>query len=237
MAKDLEPSEIPEMSKKIVTFEDSFQISDLIKGSASHSEEGQLRYIITGGPGAGKTSIISSLKMRGYLVAPEAATEIIEQGLKNLIEKPWLADDYHIRMYELILKRQIEVQNSSKPIAFFDRGHLDGISYILLQKRTLYQYIVDCVQASIDTQYFNKKVFFIDSLGFVIPGPARDEDLEESLQKAHCLEQNYLEMGYEIIHIHPGSVEERTQLIIDYITKWGDERQQKLPAHFYSASN
>lgn len=44
-------------------------------------------------------------------------------------------------------------------------------------------------------------------------------------------------MGYEIIHIPPGPVEERTQLIIDYITKWGDERQQKLPAHFYSASN
>ena len=177
MAKDLEPSVIPEMSKKIVTFEDSFKISDLIKGSALPSDEGQLRYIITGGPGAGKTSIINSLKMHGYLVAPEAATEIIEEALKNHIEKPWQAYDYHIRMYELILKRQIEVQNSSKPIAFFDRGHLDGISYILLQKRTLYQYIVDCVQASIDTQYFNKKVFFIDSLGFVIPGPARDEDL------------------------------------------------------------
>ena len=207
------------MSKNIVPFDDKCKISDLIKGSASFTAEGQLRYIITGGPGAGKTSIINSLKMLGYLVVPEAATEIIEEGLKNNIEYPWRADDYHIRMYELISKRQKEVQNSSKSIAFFDRGHLDGISYILLQKRTLYQYVVDCVQASINTQYFNKMVFFIDSLGFVIPGPARTEDLKESLQKAHCLEQNYRAMGYEIIHITPGPVEERTQLIIDYITK------------------
>lgn len=124
----------------------------------------------------------------------------------------------------LISKRQIEAQNSSEPIIFFDRGHLDGISYILLQKRKLYQCVVNCVQASIDAQYFNKKVFFIDSLGFVVPGPARDEDLEESLQKAQCLEKNYLEMGYEIIHIPPGTINERTQLIIDYVTKWNTEK-------------
>lgn len=97
-------------------------------------------------------------------------------------------------------------REASKPLAFFDRGHLDGISYILLQNHTLYQYVVDCVQAVIDTQY----------------GPARTESLEESLQKARCLEQNYRAMGYEIIHIPAGPVEERTLLIIDYIRQCDD---------------
>lgn len=216
--------EVSEMSEKNVSVRESCKISDLIQGCTVGLQEGQQRYILTGGPGAGKTSIINYLSKCGYLVAPEAATEIIEEGLKKGIERPWRADDYHIRMYELISKRQIEVQNSSAPIAFFDRGHLDGISYILLQNRTLFQYVVDRVQSSIDSQYFNNRVFFIDTLGFVMPGPARDEDLQESLQKAQCLEQNYRAMGYEIIHIPPGSVEERAQIIIDYVTKWNEEK-------------
>lgn len=226
VAQNPNTAEILEMTKKNVTVSESCKISDLIQGGATSPQEGQQRYIITGGPGAGKTSIINYLAKSGYLVAPEAATEIIEEELKKNIESPWRADDYHIRMYELISKRQLEVQNSPASIAFFDRGHLDGISYILLQKRTLYQYVVDRVQSSIDTQYFNNRVFFIDSLGFVVPGPARNEDLQESLQKAQCLEQNYRTMGYEIVHIPPGPVEERAQIIIAYVTKWNDEKQK-----------
>lgn len=198
------------------------EISDLIKPATSDVqciERNQQRYILTGGPGAGKTSIIKFLAEQGYYIVPEAATEIIEEALKKGIEKPWKSDDYHIKMYQLISKRQAEVQKSTAPLVFFDRGHLDGLSYILLQKRTLYQCILDHIQTSIEAHYFNKKVFFIDSLGFVIHGPARTEDLQESLLKADCLERNYKVMGYEIIHIPPGTVEERAQLILDHIVK------------------
>lgn len=205
-----------------VTVEKYSELSDLIKKSTvdvQYPYQSQQRYILTGGPGAGKTSIINFLAEKGYSTVPEAATEIIEQDIKKGIENPWMAADYHIRMYQLISKRQDEVQNSMAPVVFFDRGHLDGLSYILLQKRTLYQCIIDHVQTSIDTQYFNKIVFFIDSLGFVVPGPARTEDLQESLLKANCLEKNYRAMGYEIIHIPPGPVEARAQMIINHISK------------------
>ena len=199
-------------------------ISELIRKSSVNVQLGQQRYILTGGPGAGKTSIINFLAQKGYLIVPEAATQIIEEDLNKAIEKPWRAEDYHLRIYGLILRRQIEVQQSAAPIAFFDRGHLDSLSYILLQRRTVYQGILDCIQSTIDSQYFNNKVFFIDSLGFVVPGPARKEDLQEALQKADCLEKNYKSMGYEIIHIRPGPVEERAQMIIDYITEWSRNR-------------
>jgi predicted ATPase len=207
---------------RVTEIHNSIEISDLIKPASSDIQQvdrKQQRYILTGGPGAGKTSIINFLAKKGYSIVPEAATEIIEQDLRKGVEKPWLADDYHIRMYQLISKRQVEIENSMASVVFFDRGHLDGLSYILLQKCTLYQCILDHVQTSIDTQYFNKKVFFIDSLGFVVPGPARNEDLQESLLKASCLKRNYEAMGYEVIHIPPGSIEERAQLIIDHIAK------------------
>lgn len=194
-------------------------IADIIKGSAIHLKSGQRRYIITGGPGTGKTSIINCLATLGYVVMPEAATDIIEEGLRQNIEKPWRADDYHIKVYALIEKRKQEAQNSNAPVIFFDRGHLDGISYILLQKRKLHQQVIDCVQTTMDTHFFAKKVFLIESLGFVQPGPARTETLEESLEKAHHLEMNYSALGYEIVSIPTGSVSERAKWIIDHIAK------------------
>ena len=217
-------------TKKFIAVEEYNEISDLVKQAASAipTQRNQQRYILTGGPGAGKTSIINFLAKQGYYVVPEAATEIIEKDLKKGVEVPWKADDYHIKMYQLISKRQTEVQNSIAPIVFFDRGHLDGLSYILLQKRTVYQCILDCIQFTIDTHYFNEKIFFINNLDFVIPAAARDEDLQESLLKASYLEKNYKILGYEIIHIFPGSIEERAQMIIDHIAK---ENKEKISSH------
>ena len=39
-------------------------------------------YIITGGPGSGKTSIIEALKNRGFLCVDEVARQIIQEKTK-----------------------------------------------------------------------------------------------------------------------------------------------------------
>lgn len=208
-----------------INLEDDCSIERIIKKPKFFDPvKGQKRYIITGGPKAGKTSIIKELVQLSYACMPEAATDIIEAGIKSGMQKPWEADDYHIKMYQLIMAKQLEAQNSSAPVVLFDRGHLDGISYILLQKRKLYKYIVDCVQAMMDADFFEKKIFFIESLGFVVPGPARNESLEESLIKAECLERSYSVLGYEIIRIFPDKVEQRAHKIIDYIKQWDNNK-------------
>jgi predicted ATPase len=209
---------ITEKSKEVIDVSDEVTIEKIVKKVQPFNHmDGQKRYILTGGPGAGKTSIINVLAKSGYLCMPEAATDVINHGIEIGIHHPWKNEDYHINMYQLIIKRQFEAQSSSDPVVFFDRGHLDGISYILLQKRKLFKYIVDCVQASLDCHFFQKSVFFIESLGFVVPGPARTESIQESLQKAECLEHNYRSLGYEIIRIPPASIEKRAQMIIDHI--------------------
>ncbi len=52
-----------------------------------------------------------------------------------------------------------------------------------------------------------------------MPGPARDESLEEALQKANCLKNNYLTLGYEIIHIPSGEIQDRVNLIEKHLTE------------------
>lgn len=174
----------------------------------------QHRYIITGGPGAGKTSIINYLAKQGYMTMPEAATEIIEYDIKQGIEKPWRFNNYHSRVAHLNKQRQTQALKSEAPVIFFDRGHLDGITYILLQKRELCQDVIDFVKSSMG--FFDATIFFIESLGFCQQGFARNETLEEALEKSYHLEHNYLKLGYTIIKIPIGSVEERAEKIINF---------------------
>ncbi len=52
------------------------------------------RYILTGMPGCGKTSIIQTLEALGHTVIQEAATDVIatEQALGNL--EPWISPKF-----------------------------------------------------------------------------------------------------------------------------------------------
>ena len=208
-------------------------IANIIKGSARQSEIKQRRYIITGGPGSGKTSIIKELAKKGYLIVPEAATDVIEEGLQQNIQAPWMADDYHIKVSSLMAKRQVEVRDSKETIAFFDRGHLDGITYILLQRRKLPQEVVDYVQASIEESFFDKTVFFIENLEFCEQAPHRDEDLEEALEKSRQIKQNYQALGYDVVNIPPGTIEQRSKWIIDQIQLSEKESSEKMFAVIY----
>lgn len=193
------------------------RITDIIIGFARQSKEEQRRYIITGGPGSGKTSIINELAKRGYLIAPEAATDIIEERLQQNIQAPWMADDYHIKVSTLMAKRQEKVRNSKETVVFFDRGHLDGITYILLQRRKLPQEVVSYVQATINESFFDKKVFFIENLEFCEQAPHRDENLEEALEKSRQIKRNYQALGYEVINIPPGTIEQRSEWILNQV--------------------
>lgn len=195
----------------------SLKITDYIQSKAVQGLSSQRRFIVTGGPGAGKTSIINHLADRGYLTIPEAASDVIAEGLLQSIHDPWMADDYHIKICSHMRARQQMVKNSSEKIIFFDRGHLDGLTYILLQRRNLPQEVLDYVQATMTECFYEKTVFFVESLNFCSQAPNRTETLNEALMKSHHLKQNYLALGYDVISIPPGTVAKRAELILEHM--------------------
>ena len=70
---------------------------------------------------------------------------------------------------------------------------------------------------------YEKRVFFIRSLGFVDPTAARRISHEDALRFEQIHEQTYLEFGFEIVFIEPGSVGERARAIADAVlTDSGD---------------
>src|SRR5215469_6453205 len=90
-----------------------------------------MKFVITGGPGFGKTTIINALRTRGYWGGKELFDEFILDQLKSGGQiVPWLKRD-EFESAVLPLKVVEYQQAPAKGIDFFDRGFCDHVAYCL----------------------------------------------------------------------------------------------------------
>ncbi len=174
------------------------------------------RYILTGTPGSGKTSLIRFLENAGYDVVEEAATDIIalEQGLG--IDEPW-EDPYFVdKIVTLQKQRQMETEVSSK-LQFFDRSPIDAYALSLYLKIPLSEVLLRELARIKRQKIYQKKVFFIENLGFCTPSEARKISFKESLVFEKIHEKVYRSYGYKCIKIAAKPVAERAKEILSLI--------------------
>src|SRR5580700_5429437 len=90
-------------------------------------------FIVSGGPGCGKTTLLRELQKLGYDHAPEVARQIIQEQVNNGgTALPWQDRESYT---QLILERSIESYLAHFPSAkatFADRGIPDTLCYALL---------------------------------------------------------------------------------------------------------
>ena len=77
------------------------------------------RFIFTGTPGSGKTSVIRELEKLGHAVIHEAATDVISQEQAKGIEKPWEEPEFVDQITLMQKKRQM---NAAGDLQFYDRS-------------------------------------------------------------------------------------------------------------------
>ncbi len=178
------------------------------------------RYVITGGPGVGKTSIIHYLRDHGYHVLGEAATDVIRHALEKGIAKPWDKDyksDFNDEILDLQYHRQNETPDTG--LVFFDRSMIDAFTYALIPMggtKSL-ETMASKVQSVIDDHFYNKTVFFIDNLNGCETTEIRHENLEQLKLIEKHIEQNYKALGFNVVHIGRDTVENRAKQILAYI--------------------
>jgi predicted ATPase len=87
-----------------------------------------LRFVITGGPGVGKTSTLEALAVRGFLYVPESARAIIKKRKESgLSPRPALARfGAEMLKADIAQYRSTTIQN--EPV-FFDRGMGDTLAF------------------------------------------------------------------------------------------------------------
>jgi predicted ATPase len=80
------------------------------------------RFILTGAPGAGKTSVLRQLEREGYSVVEEAATDLIALWQARGIAEPWTADAFLDAVCNLQKQRQIRASDGKDTVQFHDRS-------------------------------------------------------------------------------------------------------------------
>ena len=169
-------------------------------------------YVLTGGPGAGKSTSIADLEKRGHVTAPEMARRLFQEKMDRGED---LADiKNHMEEFQhTILERQLEMEVGlpSDKMVFFDRGLGDQIAYYrffsLKEDKEL-------EHALSKAEY--KKVFLL-----AIVNAESDGVREESVTEAAILEEyiraGYERQGFEIVHVPVLPVAERTDFILSHV--------------------
>jgi predicted ATPase len=171
------------------------------------------RFIITGAPGAGKTSIIRQLELDGFSVVEEAATDVIAAALAQGSIQPWTHPSFIDAIVNLQRDRQIRASYQPDEIQFHDR--------CAICTRALAAYLGHAVSPVLASELerikkegvYENRVFFIRNLGFVTPTEARRISFEETLRFGKLHEEIYRDLGFELVSVEPASLMERVSAI------------------------
>ncbi|MCT4603515.1 MAG: AAA family ATPase [Marinifilum sp.] len=170
------------------------------------------RYIITGGPGSGKSSLLNALIRRGYQGFEEISRVVIrEQHQINGDKLPWknLAD-----FAEICFERMEKQLNDcySTNFCFYDRGIPDIIAYVRRGKLKIpKKYFEKCKQ-------YNSIVFIAPPWQDIFINDAeRPESFSDSLEIYHFLKDTYLELGFNVVELPKISIQERVDFIENYL--------------------
>jgi predicted ATPase len=168
------------------------------------------RFILTGAPGAGKTAILRQLEVEGYGVVEEAATDVIALEQAKGIAEPWTRPPFIDQVVALQAQRRTRLAES---VQFHDRSAFctaalaDYLGYphsgALTRELELLK----------REAFYETRVLFVQSLGFVTPSAARRISLEEARRFEAVHEKTYRLHGFELIPISPGSVLDRVAAI------------------------
>ena len=91
------------------------------------------KYVLTGGPCTGKTSLLKFLAKLGFQTVCEAAPIIMREEREKGKQIPWKDLVY---FQQRVLNKQLEFESKLDllPVVFVDRGTLDGLAYFELFK-------------------------------------------------------------------------------------------------------
>ncbi|HXN11600.1 MAG TPA: AAA family ATPase [Candidatus Acidoferrales bacterium] len=178
------------------------------------------RYILTGTPGCGKTSIIRSLEVAGYLVVEEAATDIIALRQAQGIAEPHMDPSFIDDIINLQKQRQMRTDLASG-VQFYDRSPLCTYALSVWLGFPISMTLADEMERVAKAQIYKKEVFFIENLGFCEPTAARKISFEDSLKFEKVHEETYRSLGYECVRIAPQELAARVEQIKRYVSALG----------------
>lgn len=169
-------------------------------------------FVITGGPGGGKTTILTALAECGYNFAQESARNIIKERLAvGLSARP-----EPVSFAQEILSADIDKYRkaASGCYTFFDRGVLDAL-YMLNEENALTheqaeQYIHDFP--------YNRTIFLLPPWKAIyVTDSERDQTFEQAVEVYEGIKRWYLQWDYEVLEVPRSPIEKRVSFILEAV--------------------
>ena len=172
-------------------------------------------FILTGAPGAGKTVILRALEAGGVDVVEEAATDVIalEQGRGEA--ELWRRPEF----IELIARLQL--QRMARPaqgaVRVSDRSLVCTVALAEYLGHPVPEMLVESIGSMIAAGRFERRVVFVELLGFITKTEARRISLEDSRRFERFHIEAYERFGFELVRVPPLPVDERVALVRSHL--------------------
>lgn len=180
-----------------------------------HAHSNDHLFVITGGPGAGKTAVLLELQRNGSFCVREAAREIIQTQMRTGGDAvPWRnMERYSSLMLEQSVTDYLENKDATM-VTFFDRGIPDTIAHYRLARLPLPSHAYEYAQ-----QYrYNNKVFLFPPWREIYETDAeRKQTFEEAIASYEMVKEAYNELGHELIEVFRGPVKARADFILNQV--------------------
>lgn len=169
--------------------------------------------VITGGPGAGKTSIINELAQRGYLTFKETPRFLIEQQMQKANGiLPWTQLSEFAELCLDMMQIQKQASEKQSCVSFLDRAIPDICAYLHLGKLA-----VDNKYREVSQGYFEKVFFCAPNQSIYTQDTVRPHAFSEAIEIHQLLLTCYRDLGYQPIEVPWSSVESRANFILKQI--------------------
>ena len=175
-------------------------------------------YVLVGGPGAGKTSVLKALFARHYHVVPEAARRVIAQQKRTGGDATPTGNKVafcHALFSLLVDDYQYQQKHSlpNQPI-FFDRGLPDAV------------YAANCILGgptqeidhAIQSFRYHSTVFLFAPWEEIYEADGvRSRFFTDAVQQYHELKKIYTQCGYQPLSVPQTTIENRVEFILKHI--------------------
>jgi predicted ATPase len=169
-------------------------------------------FVITGGPGSGKTTLVDALSARGYLTSSEAGRSIIRDQVRvGGTALPW-ADA--AAFAELMLAHDLHAYRTAaaaeEPI-FFDRGIPDVAGFLRLMSLPVPLHVHKAVRE----HRYNRRVFIAPPWPAIFDQDAeRKQTFAEAVATYEAMVEVYTHYRYDLLILPMTTVDNRADFVL-----------------------